>query len=259
MECAEIRPRLSEYLDGILDHQTKGLVRKHLSECVACSEALESLQTLVQELGNLRPVKPPDDFLEQLHGRMAKRSGLRVLRKMLFVPFQVKIPLQFATAAAMGVLIFFIIRTPEIEKKISEMPKQEAIIKGVEKADKEDFLRKPSAMEAESVPSVTKGGETIELVLVLEPKDESDLEFLTHNELVSRLKDLLHKVKGAVLSAEYDRKTGRTSSLNAQIPAKQYGFFCEELQKLGPLQSPPPAVKLNDTEFINLLIHLIRP
>jgi hypothetical protein len=249
---------------------------------------------------------------------MAKRSRIRELRKMLFVPFQVKIPLQFATAAAMGILIFFIIRTPEIEKKMTDMPKQETILEGVAETDrtalfetsrekeifvpapaskaspsgkphpeeqdnrapkkaapvrfaskrnlnatlseaKEDFLQKPAAMKAESIQSVTDEGGTIELVFLLEPKDESGLESLTHKELVSRLKDLLQDFKGSVLSAEYDRITGRTSSLNAQVPTRQYIIFCEELQKLGSLQSPPPAVKLKDTEFINLLIHFIRP
>ncbi len=117
MECAEIRPSLAEYLDNALDAQTRGLVEKHVLTCRACRETLESLQSVVQELGDLRPVKPPEDFIEQLHDRMAKRFSLKELTMRLFVPFRMKIPLQFATAAAMAVLIFFIIHTPESGKQ----------------------------------------------------------------------------------------------------------------------------------------------
>jgi len=119
MECAKIRHLLSEYLDGTLDAGTMALVQEHLSSCNDCEQALDSLQTLVQELGNMEHLKAPDDFLEQIHARTAKRFDLSAWARAMLIPFRVRIPYRFATVAAMAILIFFIIHTPELEK---EMP-----------------------------------------------------------------------------------------------------------------------------------------
>jgi len=131
MECAEISAHLSEYLDGALDAQTMIAVENHLQTCEECKKAFESLQSLVLELGDLDHIKAPHDFLEQLHDRMANRFLLSELIKKLFIPFKVKIPLQFATAVAMLILIFSIIHTPDIKKEIAGIPKKGGDAEGV--------------------------------------------------------------------------------------------------------------------------------
>ena len=115
MECVKIRGYFSEYLDGTLDEQTANLVEAHVETCRGCRKELGSLQSLVQELGNLEQIEAPKEFLEQLHARMAKRFDIRSLTRTLFIPFRINLPYRFAAAAAMAVLIFFIIHTPEIE------------------------------------------------------------------------------------------------------------------------------------------------
>ncbi len=382
MECAEIRPRLSEYMDGVLDAQTMSLVEKHMLTCRECKKTLESFQSLVQELSDLHPIKPPDDFLEQLHERMAKRFDLKNLMRRLFFPFRIKIPLQFATAAAMAVLIFFIIRTPEIEKEMADIPELEDRYESVDKTDTKDvfeasrgkgalapapkvsspmephpaqqlagspketapvklaskskktavkprvqgkeYPQEPSAVKAEPKPSDKVATKAIEIVLLLtsevsmgadtpqlnremtdfaapekgkirerrasrigvtapaapshalkgdgleedqgieylaegeiESKDESVSRVLSHDRAPSRVRDLIHSLKGTVLSMEYDQNTGQPRSLDAKIPAGQYGFFFEKLQQLGTLQSPPPALDAKGPEPIKIRIHFI--
>ncbi len=119
MECEKIRNHLSEYMDGILDAETMSLIQEHVSSCKDCEQELDSLQTLVQELGNMEQKKAPDNFLEQIHARKAKRFDVNEWFRAMLMPFRVRIPYRFATVAAMALLIFFIIHTPELEK---EMP-----------------------------------------------------------------------------------------------------------------------------------------
>ena len=120
MECIEIRSHLSAYVDGFLDPQTKNLVEEHVSTCKACRQTLESLQSLVQELSDLKQVKAPDDFLEQVHFCMTKRFDFHAWMKKMFVPLRLKIQYTFATAAAMAVLMFFIIHMPQMKKEIKD-------------------------------------------------------------------------------------------------------------------------------------------
>ena len=75
------------------------------------------------ELGDLEQVEAPKEFLEQVHARMAKRFDIRSLTRTLLIPFRINLPYRFTAAAAMAVLIFFIIHTPEIEKEMTEIPK----------------------------------------------------------------------------------------------------------------------------------------
>ncbi len=150
MECEKIRHHLSGYIDGALDAETKALVQAHLSSCKDCKQALDSLQTLAQELGDMEYIKAPDDFLDQVHARMAKRFDLNAFIKTLFIPFSVRIPYRFATAAAMAVLIFFIIRTPELEKEMPAiLTNQDEIYESTEVTDRDNRLGLSRVQEAQ--------------------------------------------------------------------------------------------------------------
>ena len=157
MECEEVRPHLSAYVDGFLDPRIKGPVEEHLSTCTACRQSLESLQGLVQELNDLKQVKAPDDFLEQVHVRMKHGSGFHALMKKLFVPLRVKIPYQFAAAAAMTVLIFFIIHTPQMKKGMEDLKTLDEVHEPGEFVDSPALPRRSQKKEAQGpAPDVSK-------------------------------------------------------------------------------------------------------
>ncbi len=122
MECRKVQRHLSAFMDGVLDAQTSTFIKKHLSACRECQKELESLKTLVRDLGNLETVRAPDDFLEQLHKRMDAGSDFRRWIRILFVPFRVKVPLELATAVAMAVVIFAIVYRPQMENQIPHTP-----------------------------------------------------------------------------------------------------------------------------------------
>ncbi len=122
MNCEEIKGLLSEYVDGALDQKTKALVDEHLSACKDCAEELASLKALVNELGSLESVAPPGDFLAQLHERMERRSPFSKILRTLFVPIRVKIPLEFAGAAAMAILVFSLFYIQQDHYRTAQAP-----------------------------------------------------------------------------------------------------------------------------------------
>jgi len=69
--------------------------------------------------------------------------------------------------------------------------------------------------------------------------------------------NLITKVKGAALSTEYDKNTGKPKFLNVEIQAEQYELFYEKLQQLGTLQFLAPAIETKGLERIKIRIQLI--
>ncbi|MDM8552953.1 DUF3426 domain-containing protein [Desulfobacterales bacterium HSG2] len=76
MKCNEVKTILSEYIDGILDKQKAGHIKGHLVKCKACKEEFFSLRSLLKEIGALKPVQSPDNFLATLYERMEISSLL---------------------------------------------------------------------------------------------------------------------------------------------------------------------------------------
>lgn len=130
MECAEVREHLSEYIDGFMDAETEARVRMHLMSCKDCAEELASLKAVVRELGDLEPVEAPGDFLARLHERMERPSALSKILDTLFRPFKIKIPLEFAGAAAAAVLVFIVlnVQQPREEMRYRALPEKQAEI-----------------------------------------------------------------------------------------------------------------------------------
>ena len=121
MECAGMKELLSEYIDGTLDARTRATVDEHLLSCRDCREELASLRALVRALESMDPVKAPEDFLEQLHDRMASPSIFAKIIRKLFVPMRIKIPLEFASAVAMVILVFALVNVQQKERRPSEI------------------------------------------------------------------------------------------------------------------------------------------
>lgn len=189
MECGKIRELLSEYVDDVLDPETKAVMDEHIFTCKDCQEELVSLKALVTELGSLESVEPPRDFMDQLHERMEKRSRFSEILRALFVPMRVKIPLEFAGAAAVAILVFSFLYTQKDQLKLAEAPvilknemATQEVLREQRPAEEEGFAQKGTfdasgkvakdeaykpqlAYKAAELSSAER--ETIELALVL--------------------------------------------------------------------------------------------
>jgi len=133
MECARIKGRLSEYIDGTLDAQTRVSVEEHVSTCSDCKAELASLSALVEELGALETVKAPADFLEKIHEKMEPRSDFYTILRKLFVPFHIKIPLELAAVATMTILVISVLNVQQVGKQVTKIPE----VSMLEKFDRE--------------------------------------------------------------------------------------------------------------------------
>lgn len=122
MDCEEIREHLSAYVDDLLDAGGKARVEEHLLSCKACQQELAKLKALVRELGSLESVEPPKDFLDQLNERIEARSWFPKILRTLFKPMRVKIPLEFAGAVAVAILVLVFLHTQKEELGLKQAP-----------------------------------------------------------------------------------------------------------------------------------------
>jgi len=179
MECAGMKELLSEYIDGTLDARTRATVDEHLLNCRDCKEELASLRAVVRALESMEPVKAPEDFLEQLHDRMASPSLFAKIIRKLFVPMRIKVPLEFASAVAMAVLVFALVNVQQKERRPSEAlfsAEQSKTRKDapVENAADIKIERKkgetPPAYKPAPVPERARERKPIELALLIEKR-----------------------------------------------------------------------------------------
>ena len=134
MDCTRIRELLSEYIDDVLDPDMRARVEKHLDDCRACTEELIALQALVHDLGSLERIRAPEDFLDRLHERLEPRFTSRRLIHLLFVPMRVKLPLEFATAAALLILVFASLQGPGPQRDMAGIPESSKLVQLAKKA-----------------------------------------------------------------------------------------------------------------------------
>jgi anti-sigma factor RsiW len=72
MRCAEVKERLSAYLDRELEPVLAGVLREHLHGCVGCREELASLQALDARVQALTHIPMDPEFVERLTVRVCK-------------------------------------------------------------------------------------------------------------------------------------------------------------------------------------------
>ena len=333
MECTKIKDLLSEYIDDTLDAQTKGLIDKHILTCPMCQEELRSMKALVKELGAMEPIKAPDDFLEHIHKRMAPRFSFKRVIRILFIPGRIKIPLEFATATVMAILIFSIVYIQKPEKMIpdlSEGPvhietptlplpltatspqrtqpsrstesKEEGLGKGIHKpkavadettawqpAEKREPIELALLLKAEEPAKADAPGRAMEttreprvgterkrstgraalnaklktdalkeeMQLRASVKESVPSSLSIFHETLSRVKKLIHLVEGRIISIEYDMQTKAPQSIHAEIPAKSYKSFYDQLRQLAVVQAPSPALSEKDQRPIRIRIRFL--
>ena len=217
MECERIEELLSEYIDDLLDLQTKNYVEDHLQGCEECSKTLEELKTIVQELGQMETVPAPVDFTTNVHKSLAKGTWAKQLFEALFFPLKVKLPLQVAAASIIAILVITFSykikpdvevasRAPEISEK--EMKPEPFINSSIPKPEKQDSARKPVLEKGQAIKQ--QDSKLIELALVLK---EDKWEFMREK-----------KRKGVAME----------ETQTDEIPAEKF---------------PPPSASLNRKEL----------
>jgi len=302
MECSRSKELLSDYIDGIIDARTKALLEEHLMVCKGCREDLASLKALVQEMGSLKSLEAPRDFLEKVHERIEQRSKFGQIMRKLFFPVRIKVPLELATVTAMAILILAVLNIQQPRKQeIAHVPvdsdrlmsARKAKVDGGEKATAEPsgtereiielaLLVKTEAFSRAYAPSKAKGlapthgkragtidEERIDVssyaktriggqaVPTAETKTRELMQEKRGDETLSKVKNLVERVNGKVISIEYEEQTEQPQSIHLEIPTKDYNSFCDGLRDIALLQTTPPTISEKDQKVIQIRIRLI--
>jgi hypothetical protein len=85
-------------------------------------------------------------------------------------------------------------------------------------------------------------------------EEEPRASFFSLNNTFIKVKELILLAEGRTLSVEYEPHTERPQSIRAEIPAKNYKFFCDKLNRLAILQPFPPAISENGEGTIQVRI-----
>ena len=70
MDCNELVELVTAYLDGSLDHDTRGRFDVHLSECDGCENYLQQFRATVRTLGKVSDDELDPTFREPPAGRV---------------------------------------------------------------------------------------------------------------------------------------------------------------------------------------------
>ncbi|MCU0597761.1 MAG: zf-HC2 domain-containing protein [Desulfobacterales bacterium] len=124
MKCSDVEKHLSEYIDGEAPQTARLEIEIHLEECAHCMKKFHSVKSMANHLGQMPKAAAPPDFIKRLHDRIEKETPPNKLRDFFLAPLRIRLPLELATAAALGILIFFIVR-PMNQKETFNHPAEE--------------------------------------------------------------------------------------------------------------------------------------
>ena len=282
MECYQIKELLTEYIDGMLDSQTLTTVEEHLHKCGGCNEEYLSLKALVNELGYLETVKAPKDFLKKTHERIEAGSWFDRIKRLLFFPARIKVPVELTALATTAVLVFIIFNMVQPEKQDKNIPSEtsgnEIAIKGktdpVEPTVKSDDLMEgrlihlvllleseseEKPISSENVLFVTSGTE-------INRQDVSEFRFKTdqqkqpsspslQDDILTNINKIISPMEGRLLSKEY-KNGDYLQYITLEIPTVNYLPFLKGIERYGSLQTPIPVLPEEYPDRIQLRIQI---
>jgi hypothetical protein len=128
MRCDQVQERLSEYLEDLLDAESRTSVHDHLSSCPHCQAEAQALSQMRQAVADLPVIEPPSGFSQRVMSRIREEAEGPSLWRRLFVPFRIKIPIHAMAILLVGGLAVYLyqvnkpVRTEVALMKPSEPP-----------------------------------------------------------------------------------------------------------------------------------------
>jgi anti-sigma factor RsiW len=123
MDHAEIRDKLSAYLDGAVSPREKSLIEEHLETCQECAIVLRELRQTVARLRNLGEEEPPPWLTQRIMARIGEEAGReKGLLQRLFLPLRWKLPVEAAALVFLSVTGYLVYRTVSPEVKVAVPP-----------------------------------------------------------------------------------------------------------------------------------------
>jgi hypothetical protein len=123
MKHAEVRQRLSAYLDGEVTDEEKVLIEEHLGSCPACASEVKELTKTIGHVKDIGEVEPPPWMARQIMTRVREEAGLKrgILRR-LFFPLHIKLPIEAVALVLVTMSAYLVYRTEELQVRLGETP-----------------------------------------------------------------------------------------------------------------------------------------
>ena len=117
MNCAEVQKYLSDFLDKSLDNERARAIEDHLAACSRCSEEMASLAECQRLVSGLPAVELPSGFTNRVMARVREAANPPSLWERLFLPLQIKIPLQATAVVLIAVLAAYIYQKEPLQRE----------------------------------------------------------------------------------------------------------------------------------------------
>jgi len=154
MNCHDASARFSDLRDGRLSGVGRTELEGHLAICPACRQEWAHFQETIEALHGLTPVEPSPGFAARVRAQIETPPWHRRLVRRLFVPWQVKLPLEAGALVllAIGTILIYQ-RSPEMRQVVERPgPQQPAVPVERERRDAEPdltpALKKPQKGQA---------------------------------------------------------------------------------------------------------------
>ncbi|HIE44374.1 MAG TPA: DUF4349 domain-containing protein [Candidatus Omnitrophica bacterium] len=238
MECGKIKGLLSDYIDGILDSETKELVKKHLLRCRECSKELSSLNKYLKELSSLQKVKAPEDFLEKVHQRLARWFELKRIIRRLFVPARIKVPWELVGVMTTVILIILLYNAMQTGRKTEEFSLVTSKVETPQELLKSELHEAPLEKERSISPGIIPEKEA---TFALRGEKEKPLEIallIKPGKITLYDKGKMER-KSVSMRSLMDAEVSNEVQLNSRGPVEEAG---EKKYKAEPILSINDAV-----------------
>jgi hypothetical protein len=132
MTCAEARELFSALVDEALAPSERAALDAHVAGCAECRRELERFQMTVSALRIIRPIRAPVGFVDRVLQASRPTPWPRRLAARLFQPLRVKLPLEVAAMAVLGIGAVYVFQhTPELQQAArQEAPREVADERG---------------------------------------------------------------------------------------------------------------------------------
>lgn len=112
--CHRFKALVSDYIEGVLDHQNQHVMEKHLRDCLGCNKKIAQLKKLISNLNKLPKITVSPDFETILRARISRESSRARRRRERWLPIgQFRAP-TYAFAAVVVIValvtVFFLNR-----------------------------------------------------------------------------------------------------------------------------------------------------
>src|SRR6266436_7659577 len=171
MNCEEVQKQLSDLLDKSLDIERAQEIQDHLAACSPCSAEMASLAEYQHLVSNLPTIEPPVGFTAGLMAKIREAVQPPTLWERLFLPLQIKIPLQATAVVLIASLAAYIYQKEPLQRESVVSIQPERSFRKPKEADK----LAPAIAQAPRADSKTEVTEQAKL-RVQEFKDSAQLK-----------------------------------------------------------------------------------